>query len=193
MSDEVIECVECGRTFIWSYGEQRYYKERRLSSPKRCKVCRSRKRQDRSSGMRESASFPVQPSTAHSLRRKQHLWWKKPVYRFGLLAFGLAIASAVVIWWYGWPLDVVQSWLIAVNLITFLTYGYDKAIAGSKRTRVPEQVLLGLTFASGTVGALVGMSLFHHKTAKGRFRLKIWLVVVAQIVLLVVYYTLIKL
>jgi uncharacterized membrane protein YsdA (DUF1294 family) len=114
------------------------------------------------------------------------------VYRFGLLAFALAIVLAAFIWWYDSPLNVVQSWLVAINLVTFLAYGYDKVIAGSERTRVPENVLLLLTFAGGTGGALVGMPLFHHKTAKGRFRLKFWLIVAAQIVLLVIYYALIK-
>lgn len=191
MSDEVIECVECGRTFIWSYGEQRFYKEHGLSPPKRCKACRSRRRQERGSGMRGFAGSSQGGSAGRSPRQKQS-WWANPVCRFGLLAFALAIVLAAFLWWYDCPLDVVQSWLVAINLVTFLAYGYDKVIAGSERTRVPEKVLLLLTFAGGTIGALVGMPLFHHKTAKGRFRLKFWLVVAAQIALLVVYYALIK-
>ena len=42
------------------------------------------------------------------------------------------------------------------------------------------------------VGALAGMWLFHHKTAKASFRLKFWLVVAAQVVVLVVYFAWIK-
>jgi len=52
MSDERIECVECGRAFIWSAGEQRYYQERRLDRPKRCPSCRSHRRSESRSGMR---------------------------------------------------------------------------------------------------------------------------------------------
>ena len=92
----------------------------------------------------------------------------------------------------GYPLNVLQSWLIAITLVTFLAYGYDKVIAGSKWTRVPEKVLLALTFAGGTIGALVGMQLFHHKTAKTGFRLKFWLISIAQIVLVVAYYVWIR-
>ena len=44
MGDEVFACVECGRTFVWSYGEQRYYSEHGLATPKRCPDCRSRRR-----------------------------------------------------------------------------------------------------------------------------------------------------
>lgn len=40
MSDENITCIQCGRSFVWSYGEQRFYKERNLAPPRRCKTCR---------------------------------------------------------------------------------------------------------------------------------------------------------
>ncbi len=52
MSDERIECIECGRAFIWSTGEQRFYRERGLSQPKRCPDCRSQRRNESRSGMR---------------------------------------------------------------------------------------------------------------------------------------------
>jgi uncharacterized membrane protein YsdA (DUF1294 family) len=106
--------------------------------------------------------------------------------------FGLALALAAAIWWYGHPLDALQSWLIAITLVTFLAYGYDKAIAGSGWTRVPEKVLLVLAIAGGTIGALVGMRLFRHKTSKESFRVKFLLVIVLQIALVAAYYTLIK-
>lgn len=176
MGDEIIECVECGRTFTWSYGEQRYYKEHGLVPPKRCPACRSQRRSERHPEMRGFAGSPA--------------WWAHPVYCFGLATFALTIALAAIIWWYCF--DVLLSWLIAITLVTFLAYGYDKAIAGSKWTRVPEKVLLALTFAGGTIGALVGMQLFHHKTAKAGFRLKFWLVAIAPIVLIVAYYVLIR-
>ena len=42
MSDVVITCNRCGRSFVWSEGEQRYYKERGLHPPKRCEPCRAK-------------------------------------------------------------------------------------------------------------------------------------------------------
>jgi len=116
--------------------------------------------------------------------------WKNPVFRYALITFGLSLVGAVLIALNG--VDPVLAWLLAISLVTFLTYGYDKLIAGSGRTRVPERVLLALAFAGGTLGALAGMWLFRHKTAKASFRLKFWLVVAAQIAVLVVYFAYIK-
>jgi uncharacterized membrane protein YsdA (DUF1294 family) len=114
-----------------------------------------------------------------------------PARFFLATAFGLAIVLAAAVWWYGHPLDALQSWLIAITLVTFLAYGYDKAIAGSGWTRVPEKVLLALAISGGTIGALAGMQLFRHKTAKESFRTKFVLVMILQVALIATYYLLI--
>jgi uncharacterized membrane protein YsdA (DUF1294 family) len=110
---------------------------------------------------------------------------------FTLVPVGLALAAAIALS-LGLHLDALLSWLISINVVTLLTYGYDKGIAGSGRTRVPERVLLLLALIGGTVGALAGMYLFHHKTAKGSFQRKFWLVVLVQIVLVVLYFVWLK-
>jgi len=97
-----------------------------------------------------------------------------------------------VVLWLGFALDGVLSWLIAINLVTLLAYGYDKAVAGSKQTRVPEKVLLGLTVVGGTIGAVAGVWSFRHKSSKGSFQIWLWMIAVAQIALVVVYLMLIK-
>jgi uncharacterized membrane protein YsdA (DUF1294 family) len=110
---------------------------------------------------------------------------------FTLVPVGMAIAAAIALG-LGIGLDALVSWLISINVVTLLTYGYDKGIAGSKRTRVPERVLLLLAFIGGTIGALLGMYLFHHKTAKASFQYKFWLVVLVQIVPVVLYFAWLK-
>ena len=110
-----------------------------------------------------------------------------PVRFFAMLSFGAAIGLTAVIWWY-FSFDVVLAWLIAITLVSFLTFGYDKAISGSKRTRVPEKVLLALTLAGGTIGTFAGRAIFRHKTIKMSFQNKLWFVVVVQIILVVVYF-----
>jgi len=105
-----------------------------------------------------------------------------------VLTLGLAATGMFLLHGYLPALDWVQSWLLAVTGITFLTYGYDKLIAGTGTTRVPERVLLTLAFAGGTVGAIAGMRLFHHKTSKESFLERFWLVVAVQIVVVAGWY-----
>lgn len=94
--------------------------------------------------------------------------------------------------WRGLGLDPLLSWLIAINLAAFFTYGYDKAIAGRGSLRVPERTLLLLALAGGSLGAYLGMRVFHHKTAKGSFKRRFWLVVAAQVCLVMIYIWLIR-
>jgi len=108
--------------------------------------------------------------------------------RFSLLAFGAAIILAVVVGGLFAGVDALWSWIIAITVVTFLAFGYDKAISGTDVTRVPEVVLLALTFFGGTLGALIGRPVFHHKTKKIGFRLKFWFVVGIQIIALAVGY-----
>ena len=54
--------------------------------------------------------------------------------------------------------------LIAVNLLAFALYGIDKWKARHNRWRIPESTLLLFAACGGSVGALLGMYLFRHKT-----------------------------
>ncbi len=51
-----------------------------------------------------------------------------------------------------------------ISLIALWSYWSDKRKAKKHRFRTPEAVLLGLGFFGGSVGALLGMNLFRHKT-----------------------------
>ena len=62
MSEEIIRCVECGRTFTWSYDEQRYFRLHKLEAPKRCPACRSHRRYEGATGT-PNASARRTPST----------------------------------------------------------------------------------------------------------------------------------
>ena len=37
---KIIKCCECGKTFEFTGGEQKYYEKHELSEPKRCHACR---------------------------------------------------------------------------------------------------------------------------------------------------------
>ena len=43
-----LDCKVCGQAFIWSDGEQQFYKDRNLQPPRRCPGCRRVKREEKS-------------------------------------------------------------------------------------------------------------------------------------------------
>ena len=62
------------------------------------------------------------------------------------------------------PAGALAVWLIAINVITFAVYGIDKRRARRGAWRVPEKTLFLLPLLGGSLGALLGMRVFHHKT-----------------------------
>ena len=74
------------------------------------------------------------------------------------------------------------AYLCVVNVATFLLYGLDKQKARMNRWRIPEKVLLGVAVFGGTVGAYVGMRMFHHKTTKAKFYIGLPLIFMLQVV-----------
>ena len=55
-------------------------------------------------------------------------------------------------------------YLAAVNVVTFTVYGIDKRKARRGAWRIPEKTLFLLPLLGGSVGALLGMKVFRHKT-----------------------------
>lgn len=71
-------------------------------------------------------------------------------------------------------------YLIIINLIAFLAFGIDKYKAIHKKWRIPERDLFLLALLGGSLGALCGMFLFHHKTRKTAFRIGIPLILIIE-------------
>jgi uncharacterized membrane protein YsdA (DUF1294 family) len=63
--------------------------------------------------------------------------------------------------------------LIAVNLVSFALYGLDKVKAKRGLWRIRESTLLLVAALGGSLGALLGMELFRHKTKHWTFRILI--------------------
>jgi uncharacterized membrane protein YsdA (DUF1294 family) len=106
---------------------------------------------------------------------------RSPQLLFFVLATAMVVAvSAVAGGRFG--VRWVYAYLAAVNLCTFLAYGYDKASAIGGGLRVPEIVLHVLALVGGSAGAWGGQKAFHHKTAKWSFQKAFWLIVALQAV-----------
>lgn len=76
-------------------------------------------------------------------------------------------------------------YLIVINIIAFLAMYIDKRKAKYGRWRIPEQTLFILAVIGGSIGAIIGMYTFRHKTKKIRFSIGFPLILVLQIILMV--------
>ena len=63
--------------------------------------------------------------------------------------------------------------LIAANLLAFIQTAIDKRLAIKQQWRIPEIQLIAPVLFGGFPGLLLGMILFHHKTKKVSFQLKL--------------------
>ena len=88
----------------------------------------------------------------------------------------------------GSPWGLLACWLVLINLITFFVFGLDKWKARRKEKkesvrRVPEKNLLLLAAAGGSIGALLGMKVFHHKTLHRAFKIGVPLILALQLLI----------
>lgn len=78
-------------------------------------------------------------------------------------------------------LRIILFYLLAANLLTFITYGIDKRKARLKHWRVREASLLLLAALGGSIGALLAMYLFHHKTQHKKFSYGVPAILIIQL------------
>jgi uncharacterized membrane protein YsdA (DUF1294 family) len=69
------------------------------------------------------------------------------------------------------------GWLTGISLLSFALYGFDKRRATKEGERTPEAVLHLLELLGGWPGAFLGQQVFRHKTAKVRFQIVFWSIV----------------
>ena len=60
--------------------------------------------------------------------------------------------------------NALLYYLIVITIVTFLVYGIDKWKAKQGSWRISEASLLILAVIGGSIGALFGMKVWHHKT-----------------------------
>ena len=88
----------------------------------------------------------------------------------------------------GSPWGLLAIWLLAINLVTFFVFGVDKLKAKRKVRqetvrRIPEKTLFLLAALGGSIGALLGMKVWHHKTLHKTFSIGIPVILVLQILI----------
>ena len=82
-------------------------------------------------------------------------------------------------------------YLFAINIVSFFLYGIDKYKAKKNKWRISEATLLMMAVIGGSIGAWVGMRLWHHKTMHKKFKYGIPLIIIMQIALVAYLHTII--
>ena len=93
--------------------------------------------------------------------------------------------------------NTLLYYLIFINVVTFLVYGIDKWRSTSGRLlstgrkkakqgswRISEATLLILAVIGGSIGALLGMKIWRHKTMHKKFKYGLPLILIIQIILI---------
>ena len=77
----------------------------------------------------------------------------------------------------------VAYYLLAINAVAFIVYGIDKYKAKKAKWRISEATLLLLAVVGGSIGAWMGMKVWHHKTMHKKFKYGIPAILLIQIAL----------
>ena len=75
-------------------------------------------------------------------------------------------------------------YIVGVNILTFFVYGIDKWRAKKGKWRISEATLLLLAVIGGSIGAWLGMKVWHHKTMHKKFKYGIPAILIIQIILI---------
>ena len=92
---------------------------------------------------------------------------------------------------------IVLIYLAVINVVTFFVYGIDKWRSTSGRLlptgrkkakkskwRIRETALLGLAVLGGSIGAWLGMKVWHHKTLHKKFKYGVPAIIIVQLALI---------
>ncbi|NLL39082.1 MAG: DUF1294 domain-containing protein [Clostridiales bacterium] len=80
---------------------------------------------------------------------------------------------------------IASGYILIINLLALTFFYSDKKRAMAGRRRIPEAHLFLLAFIGGSLGSIMGMHIFRHKTRHLSFRLGMPLILIIQLVAVV--------
>lgn len=84
-------------------------------------------------------------------------------------------------------ITMLLSYFAAVNLIGFALMGIDKYKAKKRAFRIPEATLFIVAFIGGSIGSILGMYAFRHKTRHRAFVYGMPFILIIQIALIIAF------
>ncbi|MDD6490688.1 MAG: DUF1294 domain-containing protein [Firmicutes bacterium] len=84
-------------------------------------------------------------------------------------------------------ITLLLSYFIAINLIGFALMGIDKYKARKRAFRIPEATLFTIAVIGGSIGSILGMYAFRHKTRHRSFVYGMPFILIIQIILMIAF------
>ena len=81
---------------------------------------------------------------------------------------------------------IILIYFVIINLVAFILFGIDKWRARNNAWRISEATLFLIALIGGSVGAKIGMHVWHHKTQHLSFVIGIPMIILLQVILFVV-------
>lgn len=81
------------------------------------------------------------------------------------------------------PIYILWIWLLIINLVELAVMGIDKLLSKRGSRRVPEATLFLMALIGGSLGGILGMYTFRHKTKHKTFVIGFPMILVLQIAL----------
>ncbi|MET0945746.1 MAG: DUF1294 domain-containing protein [Flavobacterium sp.] len=80
-------------------------------------------------------------------------------------------------------MEILLLYFLVISIFVFILAGYDKYLARKNKRRIPENTLFFLEAIGGTIGLLLAMLFFKHKTSKTSFIVKFSAIFLIQMLL----------
>ncbi|MCR6513807.1 MAG: DUF1294 domain-containing protein [Clostridium sp.] len=81
----------------------------------------------------------------------------------------------------------IYLYLVIINIVGFLSMYIDKRKAKKHEFRISENTLMLIALIGGSVGSLIGMNIFRHKTKHIKFSIGIPLILLLQLVFIMYF------
>ena len=79
---------------------------------------------------------------------------------------------------------LIITYLLIVNIVTLIIFGVDKLKAMRNKYRISEATLLVTSFVGGSLGGILAMYIFRHKTRVLRFKIGLPIMLIFHIALI---------
>lgn len=83
---------------------------------------------------------------------------------------------------------LIIAYFIIINIAGFASMGIDKAKAKKHAWRIPEATLFSIAILGGSIGSILGMQVFRHKTKHWYFSIGMPVIALLQLALAIVIY-----